>query len=145
MTRHLLDALAVRRRVVERTSQCVPRLGIDARLVEPEDLDEAGRDQTEFPFATATITERQRIHLARRIVAGDDVIAVVAPSAIDESALTGSLLDRRIAQHPVELDRLPVAQVDHRPSRIILIVIVPALDGDTVLERDIGTEDVEDV
>ena len=45
----------------------------------------------------------------------------------------------------IELDRLPVAEIDHSARRVVLIVLVLPLDRNPVLKRDVRAEYVEDV
>src|SRR3954463_119025 len=129
LARDLLHALAVRGRIVEGPSQRVPRLRIEPRLVEPEDLNVARRDVAELPLAAAAVAERQRVRLLPRGVVREDIVAVGSPATIDEATLADRFADSRIPQHSIESDGLAVAQIDHRPRGVVLVVIVGTLDG----------------
>src|SRR4029077_806040 len=128
LPRHLLDSFSVGGRIIEGARQRVPGLRVHPWLVEPEYLDEARRDQSQPPLPSAAIPQRQRVRLVDRIVMGDDVVAIMSPPAIDKPTFARRFLNGGVAEHSIECGRLPLPDVDHGARRVVLVVIVPALD-----------------
>ena len=76
---------------------------------------------------------------------GDDVVAVVSPAPIGETALTGRFLNRGITKHSIERDGLAIPEIDHSAGGVVLPVVIGALDRQPVLERDVWTKNVENI